>query len=225
MVELSYSEDDLLPLSHLSQYYYCKRRAGLIMLEQQWADNIHTARGDVIHERVHELGRELRSGQAQLRSIPLCSLSLGLTGYSDCVELLSADNGFSVPGLEGLWQICPVEYKNGKKRRELEYEVQLCAQAMCLEEMWECEVREGYLYYGKDRKRVLVQLTPDLRRLVIEGARELHDMMRSGVTPVSVKSRKCTECSLSQICLPSMERSTQKYLDSTRKAAERGSDD
>lgn len=225
MDELSYSEEDLLPLSHLSQFYYCKRRAGLIMLEQQWADNIHTAKGEVIHERVHELGRELRSGQAQLRNIPLRSFELGLTGYSDCVELLSANHGYSVPGLEGLWQICPVEYKNGKKRNELEYEVQLCAQAMCLEEMWGCQVREGYIYYGKDRKRKLVELTSELRKLVIEGAGELHEMMMSGDTPLPVKSRKCTECSLSQICMPGMERNTHKYLESIRKAAEGGTED
>lgn len=225
MDELSYSEEDLLPLSHLSQYYYCKRRAGLIMLEQQWADNIHTAKGEVIHERVHELGKELRSGQAQIRSIPLRTFKLGLTGYSDCVELLSAKDGFPVPGFEGLWQICPVEYKSGKKRSELEYEVQLCAQAMCLEEMWECRVREGYVYYSKDRKRMLVEFTSELRRLVIEGADELHKMITSGITPLPLKSRKCAECSLSQICMPGMERNTQKYLESIRKAAERGMED
>jgi CRISPR-associated exonuclease Cas4 len=225
MEKLSYSEDDLLPLSLLSQFYYCQRRAGLIMLEQQWSDNAHTAAGEILHEKVHELGRELRSGQAQLRSIPLRSLELGLSGNSDCIELTRSTEGYLVPGLNGLWLISPVEYKAGKKRHELEYEVQLCAQAMCLEEMWQVHIEAGYIYYGRDRKRVLIELSQQLRQLVVDGSKELHMMMSSGVTPLPLKSKKCNECSLVELCMPGMGLTTRKYLDSIRKAAERGIED
>src|SRR5690554_3610481 len=107
---MAYTEDEFIPLSLLSQYFYCPRRAGLIMLERQWSNNIHTTEGELLHERVHELGRELRSTQAHLRGIPLVSAELGLSGKADCIELIPDNTGFIVPHLKGKWRVYPVEY-------------------------------------------------------------------------------------------------------------------
>ena len=209
---MTYSGDDLIPLSLLSQYYYCKRRAALIMLERQWDDNIYTAEGTEQHKHAHDMGRELRSGISRLRGISLQSLCLGLSGKSDCIELLEDLNGCTVFGLQGKWRVCPVEYKHGKRRNEIEYEVQLCAQAMCLEEMWRCHISSGFLYYANDRKRKQVDFTNNLRRLVEAGSRELHEMLGNNVTPMAEKSPKCSRCSIIELCMPNVKKSAVNYV-------------
>jgi len=219
-----YSEDDFIPLSYLAQYYYCKRRAALMMLERQWEDNIHTAEGTALHEHVHNQRRELRSGISRLLGIPLCSFSLGLSGKSDCIELSSESKGYKVPGVLGEWLICPVEYKHGKKRSEMEYEVQLCAQAMCLEEMWQCSISFGFLYYAADRKRKQVYFTENLRQLVITGAKELHEMLHNSSVPAAEKTRKCNGCSLVELCMPDIKKSAVKYLEKLYAFAQGGMD-
>ncbi|KKM12692.1 hypothetical protein SY88_02140 [Clostridiales bacterium PH28_bin88] len=219
---MTYTEDNLIPISSLSQYYYCPRRAGLLLIEQQWSDNVHTAEGSIIHQHVHQGNRETRPDLVRLRGLPLHSLRLGLFGVADSIELYAAAGGFPVKGMEGLWETVPVEYKHGRVRDELEYEVQLCAQAVCLEEMLGCVVKRGFIYYAKDHRRKEVAFTPELRELVRRGAESLHEMLRTGVTPPVAKSRKCRECSLQEDCLPRAKTSAERYIKELWAAVEKG---
>ncbi|MGI6225367.1 MAG: CRISPR-associated protein Cas4 [Peptococcales bacterium] len=221
---MSYSEDNLIPLSYLAQYYYCKRRAALLLLEKQWEDNLYTAEGSSLHEKVHEIGRELRSGIARLQGVPLLSLTMGLTGKSDCIELIAKQCGYQVPNLQGNWIVYPVEYKHGRKRNELEYEVQLCAQGICLEEMWKCKINYGFLYYGNDKKRKKIELSEDLRQLVVAGAKELHVMLEGCCVPQAERTKKCTGCSIINICMPDVKKSATNYLKKVYMVARGGVD-
>jgi CRISPR-associated exonuclease Cas4 len=221
---MTYSEDSLLPLSYLSQLYYCKRRAALLLLERQWEDNIYTAEGSEMHEKVHDSGRQLRSGISRLQSVPLISLNLGLSGKSDCIELISDPSGYKVPGIPGNWLICPVEYKHGKKRNEIEYEVQLCAQGICLEEMWKCKITNGFIYYTNDRKRKNVVFTDDLRQMVIRGSKELQEMLINCSIPLAEKTKKCPKCSLVNLCMPAVKKNAINYINKLYISAQGGMD-
>lgn len=201
-----------IPLSYLSQYYYCPRRAALLMLEQQWADNTATTEGILLHERAHEAGLESRPGLMIARSVYLHSEVYGLSGMSDVVELHADPGGAPVAGLSGLWRIVPVEYKRGTKREELEYKVQLCAQAICLEEELSTKINTGFLYYGGDRRRLEVALDEDLRLLVAAGVAALRAILASGVNPHPVHGPKCRECSVADICLPAASGRARAYL-------------
>jgi len=205
-------EDELIPLSYLSQYYYCVRRAALLLVDQQWTDNQFTAEGTLIHERVHEQERETRGPNLSLRGLWLRSLRLGLTGKADCVEMRSAADGVAVSGHVGKWRLTPVEFKRGERRSELEYEVQLCAQAMCLEEMLGCQIPQGFVFYEADHRRQVVALDDRLRRLVEDGARDLHAMLKAGRLPPPRHSSRCKGCSMVDTCLPRMRRSARDYL-------------
>jgi len=213
------NEEDFLPLSMIAQYGYCPRRAGLMLLEQSWADNIHTAEGTQAHERVHEAGADYRRDVAELRSVAVRSLRLGVSGSIDCVELHRSPDGCALKNREGLWKLRPIEYKHGAVRNEKEYEMQLCAQAMALEEMLSCEIEEGDLFYHDDHRRFAVTFTPQLRNETIKAAQQLHRMVAAGELPEAVKSRKCRECSLKELCLPQISDRTSRYLASVRNAA------
>lgn len=219
---MTYHEDDLLPVSALSQYYYCPRRAGLLLVEQRWSDNVHTVEGSIIHERVHQAGKESRAEIIRLRSLPLHSLFLGLSGTADSVELYASPVGSPVKGINGRWEIVPVEFKHGKVREEQEYEVQLCAQAICLEEMLSCTVQRGYIFYANDHRRKEVLFTTELRQLVVEGAKKLHEMIKVGNIPHVSKSRKCQECSMQDECLPKIKLSATRYVEALWADAEKG---
>lgn len=196
-------DEPSLPVSALQHMGYCKRRAALTTLEQLWADNRHTAEGTVFHEVVHGGEPENRPGLHIARGVPLCSVALGLYGVADVVEFHSAGaDGCAVPGLEGRWRPLPVEYKHGKTRQEEAYRFQLCAQALCLEEMLGVRIAEGALYYAGSRQRLAVALDGDLRAAVINAAHELHSLVREGITPVPREGAWCRECSLRDLCLP-----------------------
>ncbi|MCR4427476.1 MAG: CRISPR-associated protein Cas4 [Firmicutes bacterium] len=201
-----YDEEDLIPISALSQLYYCPRRAGLTLVEQQWSENVYTAEGAVLHERVHAGGNETRVDVRIHRGIRVRSLRLGLAGAVDCLELRllgpDEEGGIAVDGAAGRWAPVPIEYKHGTTRDEKEYEIQLCAQAMCLEEMLSVPIGEGYLYYGESKRRLAVALNGGLRREVEEGALLLHEMLESGRTPPPQFSAKCRNCSLVNLCAP-----------------------
>jgi len=214
-----YHTEDYIPLSSIAQYLYCPRRAALILLEQQWFDNIYTVEGALQHERVHEDRREMRSDNIRLTSVPVTSARLGLSGKCDCVELIADANGVGIGGFEGKWRVVPVEYKHGVRRDELEYEAQVCAQAMCLEEMWGCLIREGFIFYVAERRRKVVELTADLRHKTEEAAKKLHDMMLRAFTPAAIKTRRCNGCSMRDLCVPELNRNTNVYIQDLVKAA------
>jgi len=197
-----FDEDDLLPISGLQHLVFCERQWGLIHIEQQWDENRLTAEGRVMHERVHDAGAESRPGIRIARGLRLRSLRLGLAGQSDVVEFHRSGNGIPLPDLEGLWQPFPVEYKRGKPKRDACDEVQLCAQALCLEEMFAAATPGGALYYGEPRRRNDVSFGGELRTRTEALARRMHELYRSGKTPPAIYEPKCDSCSLMAICLP-----------------------
>lgn len=212
-----FSEDDLVPLSALQHLVFCERQCALIHLEQQWIENRLTAEGRLLHERVDGGQGESRGDLRITRALPLRSLRLGLIGKADAVEFhrLGADiaDGVALAGATGRWRPLPVEYKRGKPKLHRADEVQLCAQALCLEEMLGTEIAEGRLFYGKRRRRLGVVFDGELRRLTEEAAERLHRLLNDGRTPPPVREPKCDACSLIGLCLPDAPRdSARAYL-------------
>lgn len=215
MADALYSEDDLLPLSALQHFAFCERQCALIHIEQAWAENRLTAEGRVLHDRVHDAGSESRPGARTARGLRLRSLALGLTGIADIVEFRPDETGVPVPGLRGRWQPFPVEYKRGRPKPNRCDEVQLCAQAMCLEEMLGVSIPQGALFYGQPRRREEVSFCDDLRALVHATAAGVHALVRSGRTPPAVFAPKCKACSLLELCQPSTAgagKSARRYI-------------
>ncbi len=184
------SETDPIPLSALQHWIYCPRQCGLIHLEQAFADNIHTARGQAVHHLVDTPGYEIKSGVRVERALPLWSDRLGLIGKADLVE-------FHPDGT-----VFPVEFKHGAKRQKLHDDLQLAAQAMCLENMLGRPVPKGAIFHASSHRRREVAITPELRRLVIDTAKAIRAMLASGILPPPVNDSRCKECSLKEICQP-----------------------
>jgi len=197
-----YSEDDLLPLSGLQHLMFCERQWGLIHIEQIWDENRLTAEGRVLHERAHQPGAETRPNIRTARGLRLHSLRLGLVGQADIVEFHRSAASAVVPKVEGLWRPFPVEYKRGKPKRDVCDEVQLCAQALCLEEMFGRQISEGALYYGKPRRRTAVVFDGKLRGRTETLAVRMHELYAAGTTPLAAYEAKCDSCSLIARCLP-----------------------
>ena len=194
-------EDQLLPLSALQHWLYCPRQCGLIHLEQVWAENKFTAEGQVLHHKAHEGPDESKGGVRITRSMPVRSFVLGISGQCDIVEFhpvaAVCDRRTSQE------RVVPVEYKRGKPKSHRADEVQLCAQAMCLEEMLGVTIPGGCLFYGENRRRTLVELDAPLRQIVAETASSLHAMIDSRETPhAEYDSRRCDACSLIDLCQP-----------------------
>jgi CRISPR-associated exonuclease Cas4 len=197
-----FNEDDLLSLSGLQHLMFCERQWGLIHIEQVWEENRLTAEGRVLHERVHQSGSESRPGVRIARGLRLRSLRLGLVGQADAVEFHVREDGVSIPELPGHWKPFPVEYKRGKPKANACDEVQLCAQALCLEEMYGCEIAEGALFYGESRRRCPVRFDVGLRLRTEALAARMHELYGLRVTPKAVYAPKCENCSLAGRCLP-----------------------
>lgn len=219
-------ESDLLPLSGLQHLLYCERQAALIHVEGVWVENRYTAEGRVLHERVDERESESRGPVRIARGLPLRSFRLGLVGRADTVELrrieggAAAGDGASIPGLAGRWLPFPVEHKRGRPKPGAYDEVQLCAQALCLEEMLETSVPEGALFYGRRKRRTVVAFDSELRRRTEEAAARFHELVASGVTPPPVADVRCERCSLLTVCLPhAPERSARSFLAASLAAA------
>ena len=184
------TDTDPIPISALQHWAYCPRQCGLIHLEQAFADNIHTARGQAVHHLVDEPGYELKAGVRVERALPLWSDRLGLIGKADLVE-------FHPDGT-----IFPVEFKHGRKRQKVHDDLQLAAQAMCLEDRLGRPVPKGAIFHASSHRRREVAITPALRQLVIETAGAIRAMLTSGELPPPVNDARCKECSLKDICQP-----------------------
>ena len=189
-----FAEDELLPLSALQHLLFCERQCALIHLEQVWVENLFTAQGRLMHQRVDSGGHETRRDLRVVYAMPLRSLRLGIVGKADVVE-------FHRQG-EGEWTPYPVEHKRGRPKQENWDKVQLCAQAICLEEMLGTGVPEGALFYGRNRRRQQVVFDDALRKETLDAAARLHDLIASGRTPPPRHGKKCTSCSLKDVCLP-----------------------
>ena len=208
-----YNEDDLIPLSALQHIIFCERQCALIHIEQIWIENLFTAEGKIMHERVHAADRQSRGNVRIEYSMWLRSLRLGLIGKADVVEFHRKPD--SQKAGVAKWVPFPVEYKRGKPKKDNCDKVQLCAQALCLEEMLDVEVPSGALFYGKKRRRTDVVFDSALRRQTEDTAMHLHELIASGRTPKPVYTPKCDSCSLAKICLPKTierKRSVKRYL-------------
>jgi CRISPR-associated exonuclease Cas4 len=206
-----YDEDDLVPLSALQHLLFCERQCALIHIEQLWVENLFTAEGRIMHERVDSARSESRGNVRLAFGVPLRSLRLGLSGKADVVEFHREEGEAG----GSLWRPFPVEHKRGRPKKELWDKVQLCAQAMCLEEMLGIDVPEGALFYGKTRRRVEVAFDADLRRETEDAALKLHELIASWVTPAANYDEKCESCSFLSLCLPKAtcgKRTVSKYL-------------
>lgn len=193
-----FTDDQLLPLSALQHYVFCRRRAALVHIEGLWSENRFTAEGNVVHAHAHDDRRKDRRGLVETRrGMELRSYVLGLTGKADVVEFHSLADG-------SLSRVVLVEYKRGRARPDVgrEFEIQVCGQALCLEEQLGRTVDEACLYYAKSKTRVSVVLSPELRAETEAAITGLHALIASGTTPTAKYARKCRRCSLIGLCLP-----------------------
>ena len=179
-----YKEENFLQLSGLQHFAFCRRQWALIHVEGQWAENLRTVEGSIMHTRAHdEKQRERRGDTLVLRDLPVFSPTLGVSGKCDVVEFHADPDGVTLRGENGLWLPYPVEYKRGSPKSHDADRLQLCCQAMGLEEMLCCGVPEGSLFYGETRRRDVVEFTAELRDKVRSMLSEMHQLAERGSTP------------------------------------------
>jgi CRISPR-associated exonuclease Cas4 len=219
MVDIAkYSEEDYLLLSGVQHYAFCPRQWALIHIENIWVENYLTASGRILHNKAHDGSlAEKRGNKITFRSLRVSSSRLGISGECDVVEFNSSRKGIPLKGYEGLWLPFPVEYKRGKTKISDCDRLQLCAQAVCLEEMLCCEIEKGALFYGEPRRREQVDLTNDLRGELESTIKEMHRLFSRQHTPKAKKGKQCNACSLKDYCLPKLsnyrEKSVRNYME------------
>lgn len=210
-----YTEDEYLSLSGVQHFVFCRRQWALIHIEQAWSENVLTTLGQLMHERAHNDGlKERRGGLIIERGLPVHSSALGLVGVCDVVEFHQATSGCFLQGEQGFWRVIPVEYKRGKSKLGDEDRLQLCAQAICLEEMLGCDIPVGYVYYGLTRDREEVRFSLSLREDLHRVVAEMHDLFKKGYTPKIKRIHGCRACSLADICVSKMpvRESVDEYI-------------
>lgn len=213
---MEYQEEDYLMISGIQHFHFCRRQWALIHIEQQWAENVHTAVGELMHKKVHDpYLKEKRKDVLVVRALPVASRLMGVSGECDVVEFHKCEDGISLHGHRGTYRMYPVEYKKGKPKDSQEDALQLTAQAMCLEEMFSARIPEGALFYGEIRRREPVIFTEELRRQVKDSFEEMHQYMKRQYTPKAKTSKKCQSCSLKEICLPRLPKSpsVRQYME------------
>ena len=219
-----YDDEDLLMISGIQHYAFCRRRWALIFIEQLWSDNEYTIGGTIFHKRAHDTTLIEKRGKLLIsRDMPVVSRTLGIAGHCDVVEFRQ-DNAAGVPifGREGKWLPCPVEYKKGSSgKADHSNNLQLCAQAICLEEMLACpQIETAYIYYGETKRRKAVSLDETLRKSVHDMFNEMRGLLTRNFTPRVKPKRVCTSCSLKNVCLPKLpdyEKSVSRYIDKSIK--------
>lgn len=209
-----YDEDDFIPLSGIQHFMFCRRQWALIHIEQQWKDNALTIEGNILHERAHQVNTEVRDGVVITRELSVFSRELGVRGVCDVVEWHPDPAGTPINARKGTFSPIPIEYKRGKPKEHNADEMQLCAQAMCLEEMLAYPVPKGYLFYGEPRRRTEVIFDNAMRAEVRSSFAEMHEYLRRGYTPNSKPAKVCRSCSLFDVCLPRLpgKRSAADYV-------------
>ena len=204
---MTYQEDDYLLLSGVSHFAFCRRQWALIHVEQQWQENLRTIDGNILHERVHDDSIQEKRGEAiTTRAMAVSSPRLGISGECDSVEFQRNNKGVPIFGMEGKYLVVPVEYKKGKPKEKDCDVLQLTAQALCLEDILCCEIKEGYLYYGETHHRVKVVFDEAIRKRTEDVILEMHDLFRKRHTPIVKRTKSCNACSLKELCLPQLEK-------------------
>ena len=204
---MEYTEDEYLMISGIQHFEFCRRQWALIHIEQQWEENIHTVIGELMHKKAHDpYLTEKRKDTLVVRALPVSSKILGISGECDVVEFHKCEEGISLYGHRGSYSVYPIEYKKGKLKESVEDQLQLTAQAMCLEEMFCTEITEGAIFYGETRRRETILFSNELRDEVKKMFQEMHQYYERGYTPNVKKSKACNSCSLKEICLPKLEK-------------------
>lgn len=202
---MGYKEEEYLDLSGIQHFSFCRRQWALIHVEGQWAENLRTVEGHLLHERAHDAAFTEKRGDLLItRALPVTSHTLGATGICDVVEFHQSPEGASLFGRTGKWLPIPVEYKRGSPKENDADRLQLCAQAICLEEMLCCKIEAAYLYYGETAHRSKIELTEELRSQVAKLFEEMHGYARRQYTPKVKPSKSCNACSLKERCMPKL---------------------
>jgi len=203
-----YTEDDYIQLSALQHYVFCPRQCGLIHVEDVWTDNVFTVRGEILHEKVDTDTYETRGTLKTVRGLRIHSTRLGIVGRADVVEFRKSTN------VDGSPDVMPVEFKAGQPKEDASDKVQLCAQALCLEEMMNTQVKRGAFFYGKIRRRVQVELDDELRKQTEEIIAAVHEIVSQKKVPTARYNEKCRNCSLEETCMPKAmnERRLRQYV-------------
>lgn len=214
---MMYKEEDYLQISGIEHFRFCRRQWALIHIENQWQENERTIEGKIVHERAHNHDIiEKREGLITVRDLRVFSPTMGVSGACDVVEFREDPTGISLPGENGLYQPYPVEYKKGAPREDDVNELQLCAEAMCLEEMLSCDILSGAVYFAEIRRRVDTVFSNEMRQSVKDCFKEMHDLYQRGHTPKVRPTKSCNACSLKEQCLPEILRkaSVGEYINS-----------
>ncbi len=202
---MEYKEDDFLLLSGIQHFEFCKRQWALIHIEQQWQENLRTIEGEILHEKTHDdTVKEKRGDIIISRGMKIFSYTLGITGTCDVVELHKDSQGVNIFGRTGKYKPVPVEYKRGKPKEDASDVLQLCAQAMCIEEMLLCQIPEAYLFYGETKRRLKIVFDNELRDHVKIIFKEMHELYDRRYTPKVKISKSCKACSLTEVCMPKL---------------------
>ncbi|HOP30634.1 MAG TPA: CRISPR-associated protein Cas4 [Spirochaetota bacterium] len=208
-----YSEEDYIQLSAIQHYVFCPRQCALIHVQGVWNENMFTAKGKIMHEKVDSGEDESRGEKQILRSLNIYSKRLGLSGRCDVVEMFGRGED-STP--------YPVEYKSGKPKNDISDMAQLCAQSLCLEEMMNVAIRKAAIFYGKPRRRLEVDIDDDLRRSTEEIIKAIHNMISEKSIPSGKYESKCDSCSLHEACMPEVtSRKLNSYIEELYKEDEK----
>lgn len=215
---MTYRECDFLQISGIQHFMFCRRQWALIHIEGLWAENLRTVNGEIFHERAHDPSlSEKRGDMITVRALLVFSSELGISGECDVVEFRRDDeNGAKLRGRDGRWMPTPIEYKSGSSKAGDADRLQLCAQAMCLEEMLGVEIELGYMFYGETHRREKVYINAELRQAVEDAVSEMHSYMSRGYTPKVKTGKFCNACSLKELCLPALckNKSAAEYINS-----------
>ena len=203
VIHMEYNEEDFLQLSGIQHFCFCRRQWALIHIEQQWQENLRTVEGNIVHERCHDDGFIEKRGELLVtRGLLVFSRELGVSGQCDVVEFKANPDGCRLRGYEGTWMPYPIEYKRGKSKLIDADRLQLCGQAMCLEEMLKVSIKQGALFYDETHRRERVEFDAQLREKVRSMLAEMHMYYAKAYTPRTKPKSGCNACSLKEICLP-----------------------
>lgn len=201
-----FDPDDYLMLSGIQHYVFCPHQWAMIHIEQIWNDNRLTAEGQIMHNNVDNPAYRQKNGNLiTLRKIAIASASLGLYGFSDAVELIpsaTSEKAIIHPSYPGYWHMHPIEYKHGRPKPDLRDKVQVVAQAICLEEMFDTVISECSIYYGDNNRRISLEIDNEIRAFTIKCAIEMHRIYDSGIIPAPIYKLHCRNCSLYDQCMP-----------------------
>lgn len=212
---MMYDDDNILSISGIQHFVFCRRQWALIHLEQQWAENLLTVSGEIMHERAHDNSfTETRNGIITSRGMQVVSYELGIYGVCDVVEFIPSESGAPIHGKSGRYKIIPVEYKHGEPKETDADILQVAAQALCLENMFCTKIDELNIFYGKTKHRQRIEFSDEIRNRLIEVIDEMHLLYERRYTPRVKQNKNCRACSLKNLCLPRLTKikSVNKYV-------------